>query len=53
MLRWRAAKDGVVLVSHAPGDASRLIAEIALEHADLAPMVESGAERFRRAVARR
>ncbi len=53
MLRWRAAKEGVVLVSLAPGDAARLIAEIALEHADLAPLVEAGAERFRRAVARR
>ncbi len=50
MLRWRAAKDGVVLLSLAPGDAARLIAEIALEHADLAPLVEAGAERFRRAV---
>ena len=52
MLRWRAAKEGVVLLSHAPWDAPRLIAEIALEHADLAPLVEAAAETFRRAVAR-
>lgn len=33
--------------------AARLIAEVALEHADPAPLVEAGAERFQRAVARR
>jgi predicted nucleotidyltransferase len=54
VLRWRAARDGIVLVSRAPGDAARLLAEIALEHADLAPLVEQGAERWRLAqVARR
>jgi predicted nucleotidyltransferase len=53
VLRWRAARDGIVLLSHAPGDAARLLAEIALEHADLAPLVEEGAERWRRAQAAR
>jgi predicted nucleotidyltransferase len=50
LVRWEAARCGLVLFSLLPGAAARFLADVALEHADAAPLVEAGAERWRRAV---
>ena len=51
LLRWRAAREGVVLVADPPRDWPRFLARAALEHADFQPLYARAAERFRRRVA--
>lgn len=53
ILRWEAAREGLTLYSEPAGAAARFRAEAALEHADVGPLVEQGAERWRDAVLRR
>jgi predicted nucleotidyltransferase len=50
LVRWEAARSGVLLLERPEGAAARFRAEAALEHADLAPLVDAGAERWRRAI---
>lgn len=50
LVRWEAARSGRVLFESPPGAAARFRAEAALEHADIAPLIEEGARRWRRAV---
>jgi predicted nucleotidyltransferase len=49
MVRWQVASTGIVICSE-PGVAARFQAEAALEHADMAPLLEDGAERWRKAL---
>lgn len=51
LLRWRIARDGIVLTSAPPYEAVRFRAEAASEYADFAPALHDAAERFRRKVA--
>jgi predicted nucleotidyltransferase len=53
LVRWEVARDGVTLYSAPAGAAARFRAEAALEHAELAPLIEQGAEVWRNAVLRR
>jgi predicted nucleotidyltransferase len=50
LLRWEVARGGRVLLENPAGAGARFQAQAALEHADLAPLFEAGAERWRRAV---
>ncbi len=50
LLRWEVARSGRVLLENPAGAGARFKAQAALEHADLAPLFEAGAERWRRAV---
>jgi predicted nucleotidyltransferase len=50
VVRWEAARSGRVVLETSPGAAARFRAEAALEHAEIAEQLESGAERWRRAV---
>jgi Polymerase beta, Nucleotidyltransferase len=50
LLRWEVARSGCVLLERSSGVAARFRAQAALEHADIAPLIEAGAERWRRAV---
>lgn len=51
-LRWRIARDGVVLTETQPGAAARWQAQVAIEHADFEPVYTAGLERYRAALAR-
>lgn len=51
-LRWRIARDGVVLCSSPPSAASRFLAETGIEHDDLRELEVAGMRRFRAALAR-
>lgn len=51
-LRWRIARDGVVLVEARRGDGARWKAQVAIEHADFEPVHTAGLERYRAALAR-
>ncbi len=53
ILRWEAAREGLTIYSEPAGAAARFRAEAALEHADVGPLIEQGAERWREAVLRR
>lgn len=46
-LRWRIARDGVVLRSHPPHAASRFLARAAIEHDDLRSLEIEAARRYR------
>jgi predicted nucleotidyltransferase len=50
LVRWEVARSGRVLLETSLGAAARFRAEAALEHADIAELLERGAERWRRAV---
>lgn len=50
LLRWEVARGGRVLLESPVGAGARFQAQAALEHADLAPLFEAGAERWRRTV---
>ena len=51
LLRWRAAREGVLIRAHPPTAWSRFRARAAIEHADFGPALERGAERIRRRLA--
>jgi predicted nucleotidyltransferase len=51
LVRWEIARSGALVASSAPFEYPRFVARAALEHADLAPLLERTAERFRRRVA--
>jgi predicted nucleotidyltransferase len=53
LVRWEAARTGMLVFEDGAGRAAHFRAETALEHADMAPLIEAGAERWRRAVAAR
>jgi predicted nucleotidyltransferase len=50
LLRWEVARSGRVLLERSSGAAARFRAQAALEHADIGPLIEAGAERWRHAV---
>jgi predicted nucleotidyltransferase len=47
LLRWEAARTGVLLVAESPHEFPRFVARAALEHADLMTVLAPAAERFR------
>lgn len=51
-LAWRIARDGILLAEHQRGFAARWRARVALEHAEFAPTLAAGGERYRAALAR-
>ncbi len=51
LLRWRVAREGVPLLTHAPGDWTRFVAQAGIEHGDFAPTYAHAAERLRRRIA--
>lgn len=51
LLRWRVAREGVALLTHAPYDWSRFVAQAGIEHGDFAPTYARAAERLRRRIA--
>lgn len=48
LVRWQVARDGVLLRSEPSTEAVRFRARAALEHAELAPLLEDASRRFRR-----
>jgi uncharacterized protein len=53
VLRWEAAKAHISLISSAPNALPRFLAQAALDHADLAPLLADAQERLRRRLAER
>lgn len=53
LLRFRAAREGVLLSAEPAAEHSRFLAAAAAEHADFAPAFAVASERFRRALAAR
>lgn len=53
LLRWEAARHGVLLVAGSPHEFSRFVAWAALEYADLVVTLGDGPERFRHRLAER
>jgi predicted nucleotidyltransferase len=53
MLRWRVARDGVVLHADPPAEAARFLAQAAIEHDEMAPLIEEATRRFTARLARR
>ncbi|HEY3819356.1 MAG TPA: nucleotidyltransferase domain-containing protein [Polyangiaceae bacterium] len=51
LLRWRAAREGVLLVADSPREFPRFVARAGIEHGDFAPLYARTAERFRRRLA--
>lgn len=51
MLRWRVAKEGVVLLADPPVEAVRFRARAAIDHADMLPQLEHAQERIRQRLA--
>jgi predicted nucleotidyltransferase len=51
-LRWRIARDGVVIVSAPPSAATRFLAHAGIEHDDVRELEREAMQRFRAAVAR-
>jgi len=51
-LRWRIARDGIVLCSSPPHTASRFLAETGIAHDELRDLELAGMRRFRAALAR-
>ena len=51
LLRWRAAREGVPLLTLAPHDWPRFVAQAGIEHGDFAPTYARAAERMRRRIA--
>jgi uncharacterized protein len=51
-LRWRVVRDGVVILARSARDAKRAFAETALEHADIAPLLERANATYLSRVAR-
>lgn len=52
LLRWRVAKEGIVVLANAPADETRFRARAGIEHAEFEPMVRKAGESFRRRLAR-
>lgn len=51
-LRWRVARDGIVLCSSPPSAASRFLARTSIEHDELHELELAGMRRYRDALAR-
>ena len=51
MLKWRAARDGVVVRAVPPMEAARFFARAAVEHDEMAPTLEEAGRRFARRLA--
>ena len=51
LLRWRVAREGVPLLTLAPRDWPRFVAQAGIEHGDFAPLYARTAERLRRRIA--
>ena len=51
LLRWRAAREGVPLLTLARHDWPRFVAQAGIEHGDFAPTYARAAERLRRRIA--
>jgi uncharacterized protein YutE (UPF0331/DUF86 family) len=51
LLRWRVAREGVPLLTQAPYDWARFVAQAGIEHGDFAPSYARAAERLRQRIA--
>jgi len=51
MLRWRVARDGIVVWASPAHEAPRFLARAASEHDEMAPLLEDAAWRFQRRLA--
>ena len=51
-LRWRIARDGIVVLANPPHEGSRFLARAASEHDELAPLFEDAARRYAASVKR-
>jgi predicted nucleotidyltransferase len=46
LLRWRAAREGVVLHANPPSEAARFLARAAIEHDEMAPVIDAATRVF-------
>jgi predicted nucleotidyltransferase len=51
VLRWRVAREGIVLVADPANEWPRFVARVGIEHGDFAPLYARTAEQFRRRLA--
>ena len=51
ILKWRVARDGVVVFASPAREAPRFFARAAMEHDEMAPMLEDASRRFARRIA--